>query len=502
FAHFPAFQNAGIKQIINGPFTFAPDGNPLIGPIRGLAGMWTACGVMAGFSQAGGVGLALANWMIQGDPGFDVWAMDIARYGDWTTMAYTNTKVRENYSRRFSIKFPNEELTAGRPFKTTPVHERMLAAGAQMGDSWGLEAPLWFAPEGVKDVFSWRRSTDFEHVGAEVAAVRDSVGMMEISGFSKFAVKGPGARDWLDGMLACKLPNPGRMTLAPLLKHDGKLIGDLSIACVHEGDFFLAGSGMAEVYYLRWFEQHLPPDGSVTVESIGLGLTGLSIAGPNARKVLEKITHADVSPTGFRFMAIREMEIGFAPCLVGRVSFTGDLGYEIWIRPEYQRHVFDTLMEAGAEFGIRLFGLRALNAMRLEKNFGGWAREYRPLYGPLEAGLERFVAYSKPADFIGKEAAIAERDSGGALRLKMFVLEAKDADVIGDEPVWLDGEVVGWVTSGGYAHNSGVSMAMGYVPKEHANADGPWQIELLGERLAARLQHAPIWDANAERMRG
>ncbi|MHA1538414.1 MAG: aminomethyltransferase family protein, partial [Alphaproteobacteria bacterium] len=213
-------------------------------------------------------------------------------------------------------------------------------------------------------------------------------------------------------------------------------------------------------------------------------------------------THSDVSSGAFRFMAIREMELGFAPCLVGRVSFTGDLGYEIWMKPEYQRHVFDTLMAAGAKFGIRLFGLRALNAMRLEKNFGGWAREYRPLYGPLEAGLERFVAYEKPADFIGKAAAIAERDSGGALRMKMFVLEAKDADVIGDEPVWLDGEVVGWVTSGGYAHNSGVSMAMAYIPREHANADGPWQIELLGERLPARVQHAPIWDANAERMRG
>jgi dimethylglycine dehydrogenase len=506
FEHFPAFQNAGIKQIINGPFTFAPDGNPLIGPVRGLPGMWTACGVMAGFSQAGGVGLALANWMIHGDPGFDVWAMDIARYGDWTTMAYTNKKVQENYSRRFSIKFPNEELTAGRPYKTTPVYDRMIAAGAQMGDSWGLEAPLWFAPEGVKDVFSWHRSTDFEHVGAEVKGVRDSVGMIEISGFSKFSVKGPGARDWLDRMLACKIPNPGRMTLAPLLKHDGKLIGDLSIACVEEGDFFLAGSGMAEVYYMRWFEAHLPPesggDGSVTVESIGLGLTGLSIAGPNARKVLEKITHADVSAAGFRFMAVREMELGFAPCLVGRVSFTGDLGYEIWMKPEYQRHLFDTLMAAGAEFDIKLFGLRALNAMRLEKNFGGWAREYRPLYGPLEAGLDRFIAYSKPADFIGKEAAIADRDSGGKLRLKMFVVEARDADVIGDEPVWLNGEVVGWVTSGGYAHNSGVSMALGYVAKEHANAEGPWQIELLGERLPARVQHAPIWDANAERMRG
>ncbi|HUF87127.1 MAG TPA: FAD-dependent oxidoreductase [Thermohalobaculum sp.] len=502
FAHFPAFQNAGIKQIINGPFTFAPDGNPLIGPVRGRPGFWSACAVMAGFSQGGGVGLALANWMIHGDPGFDVWAMDIARYGDWTTMAYTNAKVQENYSRRFSIKFPNEELTAGRPFKTTPIYDRLLAKGAQMGDSWGLEAPLWFAPEGVRDVFSWRRSTDFEHVGAEVRAVRASVGMMEISGFSKFAVRGPGARDWLDRMLACRMPAPGRMTLAPMLKEDGKLIGDLSLACLAWDDYFLAGSGMAETFYMRWFERNLPGDGSVRVESIGLGLCGLSIAGPNARKVLAKLTHADVSNAACPFMSVRRMEVGFAPCLVGRVSFTGDLGYEIWMKPEYQRHVFEKLLEAGEEFGLRLFGLRALNAMRLEKNFGGWAREYRPIYGPLEAGLDRFVAYEKPAGFIGKEAALAEREQGGRRRLRAFVVEARDADVIGDEAIWLDGEVVGWVTSGGYAHNSRASMALGYVAREHADADGPWFVELLGERLPARIQHAPVWDANAERMRG
>ncbi|MEL7000422.1 MAG: FAD-dependent oxidoreductase [Pseudomonadota bacterium] len=502
FEHFPAFQNAGIKQIINGPFTFAPDGNPLIGPIRQLPGMWSACGVMAGFSQGGGVGLALSNWMINGDPGFDVWAMDIARYGDWTTKNYTNHKVQENYSRRFSIKFPNEELQAARPFKTTPIYDKLTGMGAQMGDSWGLEAPLWFSPDGTKDEFSWRRSTDFDHVNAEVKAVRESVGIMEISGFSKFRVSGAGAKDWLDKILACKVPNPGRMTLAPMLKEDGKLIGDLSLGCIMEGLYFLAGSGMAENYYMRWFEKHLPDDGSVMLENVGLRVCGLSIAGPNARKVLEKLTFDDVSASGFKFMAVRDIELGYAPCLIGRVSFTGDLGYEIWMKPEYQRYVFERMLEAGAEFNIKPFGLRALNAMRLEKNFGGWAREYRPLYGPLEAGLERFVAYEKPVEFIGKSSALAERDSGGTLRLKMFRVDAKDADVIGDEPIWRNGEVIGWVTSGGYAHGSETSMAMGYVPKEHANEEDGWEIELLGERLTANIQHAPIWDANASRMRG
>lgn len=501
FRHFPAFERAGIKQIINGPFTFAPDGNPLVGPIRGLPGFWSACGVMAGFSQGGGVGLALSNWMIDGDPGFDVWAMDVARYGDWATMAYTNKKVQENYSRRFSIRFPNEELPAARPLKTTPIYDRLTEMGAQWGDQWGLEAPLWFSPDGSKDEFSWRRSTDFDHVAAEVRAVRKGVGCMEISGFSKFRVTGPNARAWLDKMLACRIPAPGRLALAPMLKADGKLQGDLTVGCLPDGEhFMLSGSGAAEVFYDRWFRQYMME--GVDLDIVGLGVVGLSIAGPKSRDVLAALTNQDVSNDGFRFMALREMEVGMAPCLVGRISFTGDLGYEIWMKPEYQRHVFERIMTAGEPHGIRMFGSRALNALRLEKNWGGWAREYRPLYGPLEAGLDRFVAYEKEADFIGKAAALAEREAGGNLRLRAFRVEARDADVIGDEPIWLDGGVVGWVTSGGYAHNSGVSMAMGYVPKEHADAEAGWEIELLGERLQAQVQHAPIWDANASRMRG
>ena len=225
-------------------------------------------------------------------------------------------------------------------------------------------------------------------------------------------------------MLACKLPKPGRMTLAPMLKEDGKLIGDFSVANLGgEQNGSSAGSGIAEEFHMRWFERHLPDDGSVAIEALGLKGSGLTIAGPNARKVLEKVTRDDVSNAAFPFMAIRKMDIGMAPCLVGRVSYTGDLGYEIWMAPEYQRAIFNTLMAAGAEFGIGLFGSRALNALRLEKNYGSWAREYRPIYGPLEAGLERFVAYGKEADFIGKAAANAERKEGGKLRLRAFVVD-------------------------------------------------------------------------------
>ena len=412
FRHFPAFQKTGIKQIINGPFTFAPDGNPLVGPVRGLPGFWVACGVMAGFSQGGGVGLALANWMIHDDPGADIWAMDVARYGDWARPAYTNAKVRENYSRRFSIRFPNEELPAGRRLKTTPVYDLLAARGAQWGATFGLEVPLWFAPDGVKDEFSWRRSTDFAHVAAEVRTVRERVGLAEISNFAKYSVKGEDAAGWLDRLLACKLPRPGRMTLAPMLKDDGRLIGDFTLANLGNEGWFIAGSGVAEQYHMRWFEKQLPAGGSVAVEALGTKLTGLALAGPNAREVLAKVTRIDVSNAAFPFMDIRRTDIGMAPCLVGRVSYTGDLGYEIWVAPEYQRHVFETLLDAGADSGIGLFGSRALNALRLEKSYGSWAREYRPIYGPLEAGLDRFVAYSKDADFIGKAAAAGRAQVG------------------------------------------------------------------------------------------
>jgi dimethylglycine dehydrogenase len=502
FRHFPAFQKTGIKQIINGPFTFAPDGNPLMGPVRGLPGFWVACGVMAGFSQGGGVGLSLANWMINGDPGADIWAMDVARYGDWASMAYTNAKVRENYSRRFSIRFPNEELPAGRGLRTVPIHDLLAAKGAQFGASFGLEVPLWYAPEGVKDEFSWRRSSDFAQVGKEAKTVRDGVGLSEISVFAKYKVTGAGAEAWLDRMLACKLPKQGRMTLAPMLKADGKLIGDFTLANLGKGEWFIAGSGVAEEFHMRWFEEHLPQDSSVRIEPYGLKLNGLSIAGPRARDVLAKVTRADVSNAAFPFMAIARMDIGMAPCLVGRVSYTGDLGYEIWVAPEYQRHVFQTLLGAGDEFGIGLFGSRALNALRLEKGYGSWAREYRPIYGPVEAGLDRFVAWNKPADFIGKAGAAAEKAGGGKYRLRAFVMDATDADVIGDEAIWHGGKVVGWVTSGGYAHASAKSVAIGYVPKEVADAAGGFEIELLGKRHKATPQPAPLFDAEQKRMRG
>src|SRR5712664_4180197 len=265
FAHFPSLGAAGIKKVVNGPFTFAPDGNPLVGPIRGLKNFWVACGVMAGFSQGGGVGLALSRWMVNGDPGFDVWAMDVARYGAWATRSYTNEKVRENYSRRFSIRFPNEELPAARPQQTTALYDVMLAAGAVMGDSWGLETPLWFAPPGVepRDVVSFHRSNDFPHVKAECLGVRNAVGVTEIANFAKYEISGPGAEAYLSRLMTNRMPKVGRIVLTPMLNPAGKLIGDFTIARAAPERFLMWGSSQAQIYHMRWFEAQHPADGSV-----------------------------------------------------------------------------------------------------------------------------------------------------------------------------------------------------------------------------------------------
>jgi dimethylglycine dehydrogenase len=501
FKHFPAFQKAGIKKVINGPFTFAPDGNPLVGPVRGLPNYWVACGVMAGFCQGGGVGLALSNWIAEGDPGFDVWGMDVARYGDWATLRYTNAKVRENYSRRFRIRFPNEELPAARPLKTTAIYDRLKERNAVFGDYWGLEHALWFAPPGQepKDLFSFRRTNDFESVAAECRAVRDGVGLIEISNFAKYEVTGPGAEAWLDRLFPNRMPAVGRMVLTPMVNHAGLLIGDFTVARLAPETFYIFGSGLAEQFHMRWFLAHLP-DRGVTLRPLGLALQGLQIAGPKSRDLLARLATCEVSREAFPFMAFRSSDIGMIPAMIGRVTFTGDLGYEIWVKPEYLRSLFDLLTETGEDLGIGLFGGRAFNAMRLEKSFGTWLREYRPIYTPFEAALDRFVAMQKP-DFIGREGLLRARDAGPRRKLSTLVVDAADADVIADEPIWRDGKVIGWVTSGGYGHSVRKSIALGYVAVEQHDPLAAYAVEILGELRPARIAEQALFDPSGSRMR-
>jgi dimethylglycine dehydrogenase len=501
FQHFPAIGEAGIRRVINGPFTFAPDGNPLVGPVRGMRNFWVACGVMAGFSQGGGVGYSLANWMIEGDPGGDIWAMDVARFGDWATRAYTNAKVRETYARRFRVTFPNEELPAARPLRTTPIYDRLTQANAVWGAAFGLEWPLWFAPPGTEpvEIVTFRRSNAHDPVAAECRAVRTGVGMLETSGYAKYEFSGAGAEAFLNRMLTNRMPEVGRIVLAPMLSAQGKLIGDFTVARLDDETFHVFGSGPAEQYHMRWWEAHKPGSG-VSVRALRSQLVGLSIAGPQSRALLAKVTGEDVSNAAFPFMQYRRMDIGMVPALVGRITFTGDLGYEIWVSSDFQVALYDTLLAAGDEFGLKLFGIRALESMRLEKNWGIWAREYRPVYGPFEAGLGRFINLRK-GDFIGREAALRERDEGPKLRLVAMRVEEFGADVVGDEPVAYGGRTVGQVTSGGYAHWSEVSMALAYIPAELATRNDEFAIEVLGAPRRATIAHEPPFDPAGLRMR-
>jgi len=508
FAHFPIYAEVGIKQVVNGPFTFAPDGNPLIGPVRGQRGHWVACGVMAGLSQGGGVGLAMANWMTTGDPGFDVWGMDVARFGDWTTPAYTVTKVQENYRRRFQIPFPNEELPDARPLHTTPIHGRLTEANAVWGAAYGLEYALWFQrpdKEPFEEV-TFHRSNAFPVVAEEVAAVREGVGMIETTGFAKHEFAGPGARAALDRLMTNRIPTTGRLALTPMLNEAGRLIGDFTVAALadqHTGSekFMVFGSGVAEGYHQRWFLNHLQGDDTVAYRPLGNELTGLSIAGPAARDLLAAIAEADVDAEAFRFLDIRPMALGMVPALVGRITFTGDLGYEIWVPASLQARLFDLISEVGADHGLRLFGLRALDSMRFDKNFGAWATEYRPIYDPFEAGMDRFVKLDK-GDFVGRDAASDIAAAGPERHLCAFTIDADGSDVAGDEPIWHDGEVVGWATSGGYAHHSQASCALGYLPASIAASDTGFQIEVVGTRREATRLDEPLFDPTGSRMRG
>ena len=500
YRRYPILERAGVKTVIHGPFTFAPDGNPLVGPVPGLRNYWSACGVMAGFSQGGGVGLTLAQWMVEGEPERDVFAMDVARFGRWITPGYTLPKVVENYQNRFSVTYPNEELPAARPFRTTPMYEIFDQMGAVWGQQYGLEVPNYFAQgdEPRYETPSFRRSNALEATAREVMAVRGAVGINEVQNFGKYSVTGSGARAWLNRIMAGRIPKPGRMSLTPMLAPSGRLIGDFTVACLSETDFRLTASYGAQDFHMRWFEGQL--SGDVQIANISDRSTGFQIAGPRARDLLARVTRADVSNDAFRFLDVKQLSIGMMQATVQRVSYTGDLGYEIYVDAMEQRALWQLLWAAGQEFGLRPFGMRAMMSLRLDKFFGSWMREFSPDYMPGETGMDRFIQWDKA--FIGKEAAEKERADGAARKLCSFIVEADDADVIAYEPIWLDGAVQGFCTSGGYSHYAGKSVAFGFVPTDRAVDGLEVEIEILGNMHKARLVTEMLFDADGARMRG
>ncbi|WP_127903261.1 GcvT family protein [Solirhodobacter olei] len=498
----PVLGRSGVKRVIHGPFTFAPDGNPLLGPVPGLRNYWSACAVMAGFSQGGGMGLMLAQWMIHGETERDPRGFDVSRFGNWTTPGYTVPKVVENYQMRFSVSYPNEERPAARPFRTTPMYDIFTDMRAVWGQQYGLEVVNYHALPGepTYETPSFRRSNAWEATRQEVLAVREGVGINEIQNFGKYRVTGPGARAWLDRIMAGLIPKPGRLALTPMLAPSGKIYGDFTVSCLGEEEFQVTASYGAQGWHMRWFELNM--DEGVRVENISDQRTGFQIAGPKARALLEKVTRADVSAAALKFLDVKRMTVGMADCIVQRVSYTGDLGYEIYCDHMSQRHLWHTLWEAGKDLGLRPFGMRAMMSLRLDRFFGSWGREFSPDYTPAETGLDRFIKWNKPVEWIGKKAALAEKAAGPKRRLASFIVEADGADVVAWEPIWLDGEVVGYCTSGGYSHYAGKSVAIGFLPEGKAREGLEVEIEILGERRPARLVTEPLFDADGSRMRG
>ncbi len=503
FQRFPSLLEAGIRKWVNGAFTFTPDGNPLVGPVPGLRHYWAACGCMSGFSQGGAIGLVLANWIVDGDPGADIFGMDVARYGAFASNdRYLRETTAQFYARRFVIAYPNEELPAGRPLKMTPSYDAQRAAGARFGVVWGMESPQFFAPGEPEfaEQPSLRRSNAQRWIAAEVAATRSAAGLLDTGVYARYEVTGPGAERWLDHLLANRLPPLGRVRLAPMLAPSGKLMGDLTVTRLGAERFWLVGSYYLQEWHLRWFRDHLPPAG-VCLENLSESWLGFSLSGPRARDILARLTREEVGNDALPFMGARTLDVGFSRAVVVRVSLTGELGYEITVRAPEQRALWDALLGAGKEFGMKPIGMRAQDSLRLEKGYGVWSLEFAQSYTAAMAGLERFVAFDK-GEFIGRAAALAERASGPTQRLVLLALDSADADVAGFEPVMAGDRRVGFVTSGAYGHHVGQSLALAYVEQATAAKPPELSVEVLGESRRARILTEPPYDPRGLKVRG
>ncbi len=503
FQRFPSLLEAGIRKWVNGAFTFTPDGNPLVGPVPGLRNYWAACGCMSGFSQGGAIGLVLANWIVEGDPGADIFGMDVARYGAFASNdRYLRETTAQFYARRFVIAYPNEELPAGRPLKMTPSYDAQRAAGARFGVVWGMETPQYFAPGEPEfdEVPTLRRSNAQRLIAAEVAATRQAAGLLDTGVYARYEVSGQGAERWLDYLLANRLPTLGRVRLAPMLAPSGKLMGDLTVTRLDEDRFWLVGSYYLQEWHLRWFRDHLPPSG-VRLENLSESWLGFSLSGPRARDILKRLTRAEVDNEALPFMGARVLDVGFSRAVVARVSLTGELGYEITVRACEQRALWDALTAAGRDFGLAPIGMRAQDSLRLEKGYGVWSLEFAQSYTAAMAGLDRFVAFDK-GEFIGRAAALAERATGPAQRLVLLAVDSPDADVTGFEPVMAEERRVGFITSGAYGHHVNQSLALAYVDQAIAADPSALSVEVLGQAHRARILVEPPYDPRGLRVRG
>ncbi len=496
----PCLETAGIKRIVNGPMIWTPDLFPLFGEVPQLTNYFIIGGLIPGFSVGGGLGLSLAEWILDGQPKLDLWSIDVARFGDWTTPEYVLDTTADNYQSRFRIFFPYEERAAGRPVRTRPAWDLHKDKGAVFGHQYGWEVPLWFAPAGMepKETYSFRRTESFEPVADECKVVRSSVGLLDTSAYAKYIVKGDRAEEWLAYLTTNRLPAMRRMSLVPMVHENGGVVADFTVARLERNEFLLIGGGTAENAHFRWFRKHAF-SGGVDVTSMTVDWVGFSVSGPRSRELMNAVTGEDFSLEAQRFLSVRKIQIGPATAWILRVSFTGELGYEVYFPSEHQLEVLQLVLDRGQQFDLGLVGSRALLSLRLEKSYGSWGREYTPEFNPYECGLDRFVRFEK-GDFIGKERLQALSTQEQKWCLSCFTIDVDEQDAVGGEPILCDGEVVGIVSSGSFGHTVGKSIAVGYIPPSKRTSKDV-NIEIIGKAKKAQIVTEPLVDPKGLRMR-
>ncbi|MEL7097746.1 MAG: FAD-dependent oxidoreductase [Pseudomonadota bacterium] len=499
----PVAATAGIKRVINGPMIWSPDSNVLLGPVPELQGYFCCNGIIPGFSQSAGMGLMVAQWIIEGEMEYDMFPWDMARFGHWAGKAFTKARVEDVYAHRFKIHFPNEERAAGRPVRSRPAYAAQKEMGAVMGLNYGWEHPLWFADApGTTDTDGFTRQNWWAPVGAECRMLRETGGIIDISNFAKYRVAGAGAEAWLNAVFANRMPRAvGRSCLTPLIGKRGGIAGDFTVTRTGDEEFWIIGSGMAERYHQRFFRAVPLPEGT-TFDSHTEAMCGFNVAGPDSRALLQRLTNHSLATEDFPFMRSAWIDIAGVRALALRVSFTGDLGWELHCAEADQLKLYEALVSTGRDMNIRPVGSRALMSLRIEKGYGSWSREYSPEYRPQEVGLDRLCKMDK--DFLNKSAAAdamakPARESLVLLHVDEAATAASNADATGGEPIFRDGKGIGRVTSGAYGYTVGMSLALGFV-RDAAPGDAV-EVMILGQPHKAVILDAPPFDPGGERLR-
>lgn len=512
FRRVPALASAGIRHMTNGPESFTPDGNFILGESPEVASYFVGAGFNAfGIAAAGGAGMALAQWIIDGEPPFDLWPVDIRRFGPpHTDIEWVRSRSRELYAKHYAIAWPSEEHESGRPFKRSPLYERLKSAGACFGEKYGWERPNWFAPRGVTpvDSYSFERPNWFEHVGVEHLAVRQRVGVFDQTSFAKFELSGTEALDSLNWLCANDVSKPpGSVTYTQMLNQRGGIECDLTVARLDHDRFYLVTGTAFATHDYSWIENNLPPGADVQLDEVTSDLSVISLMGPSAREVLESVTTDDVSNPAFPFGTARFVMVAGVSVLALRITYVGELGFELHLPVEVAEDVYEVLMAAGEPHGIVNAGYRAIESLRLEKGYRAWAADITPTDTPIEAGLRWATKLDTHVPFLGREEIERQRREGTTRRLLGFTVDDPDIVFQGRETIFRDGETAGWLTSGGWGYTVEKSVGYGYVNRPSGVdraflLSGTYELEVATRRVPAAIHLGSLYDPGTVRVRG